>query len=142
MRRPIVRSAIAVLGLATAAAIAVGEARNVRGIKSSAAPAEANAIACRAMESHASEEPSAPAVVFHHRDKVEGPRLGELLLKNSGATVEIQIGRDGKRQTARAFRLKSCFGRGLLLLPHGTVAAKDGETFTVMFPASANTASH
>lgn len=89
------------------------------------------------MESHSSEQPPVAAVVFHQRNRQDGPRLGELLLKNSGANVEIQIGQDGSRQTARVFRLKSCFGRGLLVLPTSATAPKDGETFTFKFPTGA-----
>lgn len=50
-----------------------------------------------------------------------------------GATVEWQAGK-AKWQTATVVRLKSCFGRGLLLVPTNSVAPKEGETFLLNFP--------
>lgn len=100
-----------------------------------AAPAAgAKTIACRVLETHASDQPPVFAVVFHQRDRQDGPKLGALLVQNSGATVEIQVGDGGLRQTGKVFRLKSCFGRGLLVLPAGATAPKDGEAFTIKFP--------
>lgn len=121
------------LGVCVCLAAAVA----VRARPQSSATADSNVVVCRAMESHSSEQPPVAAVVFHQRNRQDGPRLGELLLKNSGANVEIQIGQDGSRQTARVFRLKSCFGRGLLVLPTSATAPKDGETFTIKFPTGA-----
>jgi hypothetical protein len=104
--------------------------------QSTAPVAHANVVACRVLETHTSDQPPIITVVFHHRDREDGPVLGSLLLENSGAIVEIQIGKDGPRQTGRVFRLKSCFGRGLLLLPTGATAPKDREVFTIKFPSA------
>lgn len=103
--------------------------------QANASPSGAKTIVCRVLETHSSDDPPIITVVFHQRDRQDGPALGSLLLENSGATVEIQIGKDGQRQTGRVFRLKSCFGRGLLLLPPGSTAPKDGVVFTIKFPS-------
>jgi len=125
-----IRFAVALAFLAAAAAITAHS-------QSSAPTADANVVVCRVLEAHASDQPAVIALVFHQRDRQDGPRLGDLIQQNSGAQVEIQIGDASARQTARVFRLKSCFGRGLLLLPADATAPKDGQTFTVKFPAAA-----
>ena len=76
--------------------------------------AEEATVACRAMEVFVSERVGATAVIFHQRDKADGPRLGELLLAHSGEEVEFETS-DGQRHLATVERVKSCFGRGLLL---------------------------
>jgi hypothetical protein len=96
------------------------------------APAESTVV-CRVLETHAAGTPSAAAVIFHQRDKQDQQRLGGLLTQHSGAAVRIQVGPDGLSQSATVFRIKSCFGRGLLLMPAGA-APRDGETFTITFP--------
>jgi hypothetical protein len=52
----------------------------------------------------------------------------------------VQIG-DGSWQRATVVRLKSCFGRGLLILPPGEPALKDGETFLLKFASGSGGAS-
>lgn len=128
-RRFTVAAAFLVLSGSLAAAVALA-ARH----QAAASAADAKTIACRVLETHASDKPPIVAVVFHQRDRQDGPKLGALLLQNSGATVEIQVGDGGMRQTGKVFRLKSCFGRGLLVLPAGATAPKDGEAFTIKFP--------
>ena len=92
-----------------------------------------NVIACRVMEAHTSPELRLSAAIFHQQDKKEGPRLSSLLGGQSGAAVEFQT-KDGARHRARVFRLKSCFGRGLLLFPAGEAQLKERETFSLQFP--------
>ena len=72
-------------------------------------------IACRALESHTDPELRIVVIVFHQRDPAQRSELAMLLRNHSGQMVEIQSD-DGKWQGARLMRLKSCFGRGLLLL--------------------------
>src|SRR6266404_5620921 len=72
-------------------------------------------IACRVMEVFGADRASVHAIIFHRRDKADGPRLGESLLKHSGEEIEFET-TDGERHRADVFRVKSCFGRGLLLL--------------------------
>jgi hypothetical protein len=105
-----------------------------------AADAATDTVACRVLEVHTSEQPAVTVAVFHQRDKQDQPRLSALLQKNSGASVMVQIG-DGAWQRATVVRLKSCFGRGLLILPPGEPAPKDGETFLLKFASGSGGAS-
>ena len=105
-----------------------------------AADVTTGTVACRALEVHRSEQPAVTVAVFHQRDKQDQPRLSALLQRNSGASVMVQIG-DGAWQHATVVRLKSCFGRGLLILPPGEPAPKDGETFLLKFASGSDGAS-
>jgi hypothetical protein len=94
---------------------------------------EAGVIRCRALETHASSKRAVTIVLFHQEAKEEQKPLSDLLRRYSGANVEWQ-GSDGKWEPATVIRLKSCFGRGLLVIPAGTGAPKDGESFLLKFP--------
>jgi hypothetical protein len=80
------------------------------------ATTDAVKIACRALEIHTDGELKVTVVVFHQRDKAQRSQLAALLREHSGEMVEVQGG-DGAWRRARMVRLKSCFGRGLLLMP-------------------------
>ncbi|HXX43751.1 MAG TPA: hypothetical protein VEJ38_03420 [Candidatus Acidoferrales bacterium] len=98
--------------------------------------AETGVIACRVMEAHTSANPAATVIVFHQQHKEDGPRLGAVLGSHSGERMEIQAG--GAAWTAvTIFRLRSCFGRGLMVLPPGAPEMKDGATFLLRIPGSA-----
>jgi hypothetical protein len=94
-----------------------------------------NIIACRVLEAHASTHPAVIAVVFHQRDKADQARLASLLQHLAGESVELQTG-EGEWKSATVVRLKSCFGRGLLLLPADAPPLKDGATFLLRFSPS------
>ena len=72
-------------------------------------------IACRALDVHADSDLKVAVIVFHQRDPAQQAELAPLLRNDSGQMVEIQ-GDDGGWRKARMLRLKSCFGRGLLML--------------------------
>jgi len=95
---------------------------------SQAAPASAQVetIACRALEVHSDEELKVTVAVFHQRDEGQRSPLAALLREHSGAMVEVQAG-DGTWRRARMVRLKSCFGRGLLLLSTPAPFSERGE---------------
>ena len=93
-----------------------------------------NVVQCRVLESHASKQPAAGFVVFHQRNKQDQPRLSALLQKYSGKVVDLQVN-DGSWQSATVVRLKSCFGRGLLVFPPDAPMLEDGGTFLLRFPA-------
>ena len=76
---------------------------------------DAGTIACRALEAHTDDELKVTVVVFHQRNEAQRSQLAALLREHSGAMVEVQAG-DGAWRRARLVRLKSCFGRGLLML--------------------------
>ncbi|HKV05128.1 MAG TPA: hypothetical protein VJO53_08495 [Candidatus Acidoferrales bacterium] len=96
---------------------------------------EAGVIICRVLELHRSAHPAVVAVVFHQQNRADQARLAAMLKQHSGASAEIQAG-DGAWTQATVVRLKSCFGRGLLLLPAEAPSLKDGGAFRLKFPPS------
>lgn len=90
-------------------------------------------IQCRVMEVFVAGRLGATAVIFHQRDKADGPRLGELLQAHSGEEVEFET-RDGQWHRATVVRLKSCFGRGLLLFAVGEAKLAAKDDFVLHFP--------
>ena len=102
-------------------------------------PVEQNprVVICKTMETHTSHEPAVSVVVFHQRDKADAERLKGLLKKAmDGGAVEIQTSDGSEWRPAAIARLKSCFGRGLLLLPVGTPPPAEGTTFLLRFPVT------
>lgn len=89
-------------------------------------------VSCRVMEAHASTDPAVITAVFHQQNKTDQERLGELLKAHSGEHAEIQIA-GGAWTRVTTFRLRSCFGRGLLILPAGAAEVKDGTVFLLRF---------
>ena len=73
------------------------------------------------------------AIVFHQRDKADGPRLGSLLLAHSGEEMELET-TGGRRYRATVFRVKSCFGRGLVLVPTSKLKLGEHDEFTLRLP--------
>ena len=98
-----------------------------------AAPPDAETIACRALEAHTDNELKVTAIVFHQRDQVQRAELATLLRGHSGEWVEVQAA-DGTWRRAHMLRLKSCFGRGLLLLPAPAPISEGGD-FVLRLPA-------
>jgi hypothetical protein len=95
--------------------------------------AQNGTIACRVIEAFAAGRLGVRAVLFHQRDKADGPRLGALLLAHSGEEVEFET-RDGQPHRAVVFRVKSCFGRGLLLVAVSEVKLGEKDEFTLRLP--------
>jgi len=94
-------------------------------------------VACRVREAHTSQAPAAGLVVFSQRDKADAQRLGVLLrAAQDGGAVEFRSGEDGAWQPGSVARLKSCFGRGLLILPAGVTLPAAGTTFLLRFPVA------
>jgi hypothetical protein len=90
-------------------------------------------IICSVMESFEEQKLGTRAIVFHQRDKVDGPRLGDLLLKHSGEEMELEA-RDGRRYRATIYRVKSCFGRGLAIIPTNRLKLSETDEFTLRLP--------
>ncbi len=89
-------------------------------------------IKCQTIEVFVAEWPGASVVVFHQRDKADGPKLGELLKKYSGQEIEFETA-DGKTHRATVERLKSCFGRGLLVFASDEANLGMKEDFVLHF---------
>ncbi len=111
-----------VLGLAVA----------VLGASKSQSPA-GETVACRVLEASTTERYGVTLIVFHHRDQNDSGRLGLLLRKYSGGSVEFQTP-DGAWHPASVFRLKSCFGRGLLICQNTGEGPAEGGEFVLRFP--------
>jgi len=92
-------------------------------------PAPAStAIPCRVLESHTSQRDHITVVVFHQRDAGDRARLGEVIRQRDGAAVAFKM-TDPNPHSAMLFRLKSCFGRGLLLFPAASARLAAGDEF-------------
>lgn len=122
--------AASLLLLLASAAVAQNANKTQAPAPTSAAPP---AITCSVMEAFNSHSSGATAVIFHQRDKADGPVLGELLLAHSGEEAEFETA-DGKRHRATVFRVKSCFGRGLLLFPSSEAKLAEHDDFVLRFP--------
>lgn len=89
-----------------------------------------DAVACRVLEAHTSQQLGLTVVVFHHREEGERARLTAFLRERSGASVRFETA-DGKWHDATVLRLKSCFGRGLLLFSAGTAQLAEKDDFVL-----------
>jgi hypothetical protein len=93
-------------------------------------------VQCRVLEAHASAAPAALVVIFHQDAKKDQPRLAALVKANSGSDADVQVG-SAPWTKARIFRLRTCFGRGMMILAPGEAALKDGDTFRIRFSNAA-----
>lgn len=101
---------------------------------SGAPPAPEEALSCRVLEVHTSEQPAVTIVIFHQREKKDSERLGALLREYAQTPVEFQTA-DGAWHNATLMRLKTCFGRGLLLFPAGSARLAEKDVFVLKFPS-------
>jgi len=94
-------------------------------------------VACRAMEVHTDATNHMTVVVFHQADEASVEAFRTLLHTHSGEAVEVNVDA-GASGTWRGtvFRLKSCFGRGLLLFPASAPPLKEGTKFQLRLAAS------
>jgi len=91
-------------------------------------------VTCRALEVQTDGAKRTTLVVFHHAADADRPALAQFLREHSGADVEIvQAGSQAAAVPGTVFRLKSCFGRGLLLLPP-SAGLKEGAVFFLRLP--------
>jgi hypothetical protein len=94
---------------------------------------EVESIACRAMEAEVSARFGVRVVIFHYRDAADRNRLGQLLRKYDGTTVRFET-QGGSWRPATVLRLKTCFGRGLLIFAASEQALAQGDDFLIEFP--------
>jgi hypothetical protein len=93
-------------------------------------------IACKAMEVAASARYGVRLVIFHYRDAQEREHLGQLLREYDGANIEFQTG-NKPWSAATVLRLKTCFGRGLLVYGSSEAVVAKGGDFLLRFPSPA-----
>jgi hypothetical protein len=86
------------------------------------------AIACRVLEIH--ETANSVLVIFHQRDVQDRDALGKFLQAHTDGAAQFQS-MDGAWHDATVFRIKSCFGRGLLVFPAGAAKINDKDTFAL-----------
>jgi len=90
-------------------------------------------LACRALEVHSDSQLKVAVIVFHQADESQRAELAQLLRDHSGETVEIQGTEAGGWQRAQMVRMKSCFGRGLLMMT-APAPVSDGSHFLLRIP--------
>lgn len=122
------RGAVFFAAIAVSARVTASEAA-----KAPQTNAESRMIPCRVLEAHSSAERGVTIVVFHQSAKGDQAGLSDLLKQSDGAGIEWKGG-DEKWHPATVMRLKSCFGRGLLLVPAASGAPKEGEIVFLKFP--------
>jgi hypothetical protein len=118
----------AVILLINLLALSTGAPAQVHGRNSDTGP-----ITCSVMEVFDEGKLDVRAVVFHQRDKADAPRLGSFLLAHSGQEMELQS-TGGRQYRAAVFRVKSAFGRGLVLLPVSKFKLGERDEFNLRLP--------
>lgn len=91
------------------------------------------AVACRVLEAKTVERLNVAVVVFHQAQKSDGERLGQLLRRYDGASVEFETS-DSRPHAATVLRLGTCFGRGLLVFPAAEARLAKQDQFWLRFP--------
>jgi hypothetical protein len=125
------RLSIPVSLLAVTTAIGPASAQPAPGPAVSSTPS----VACRALEVHTDTALGVTLVVFHQRDDDDRGRVGALLREHDGAAVEFRTS-DGATHPATVMRLKSCFGRGLLLYRAGAARLAEKDDFLLREPTA------
>jgi hypothetical protein len=100
---------------------------------SSAADEATTAIACRVLETHTSQQPAVTLVLFHQAEAKDRDALAAMLREYSESSAEFQTS-DGRWHSATVVRLKSCFGRGVLIFPAGPTVLPEKSVFALRFP--------
>ena len=99
-----------------------------------ARPQEAT-IRCRVMEAMSSTQFHVRLVIFHYGDAVDRSRLGALLKQYNGGVVQFRSG-DRDWHAATVLRLRTCFGRGLLVFAASEAQLAEKQDFQLRFPES------
>jgi hypothetical protein len=93
---------------------------------------QSGVVDCKVLETHTGSAPAVVVVIFHQDKKQDQPRLAELLKQKSGSNADVEMG-SGPWMKVNVFRLRTAFGRGMLLLPASASALKEGDTFRIRF---------
>jgi hypothetical protein len=129
----VLKRPFAAIALATVLVTPISDASLGAQVQATLTKAGNGPVVCSVMEAFEEGRLGVRAIVFHQRDKADGPRLGSLLLAHSGEEMELET-TGGRRYRATVFRVKSCFGRGLVLLPAGKLRLGEGDEFTLRLP--------
>ncbi len=101
----------------------------VHGTQAQKAPTQ-ETISCRVMESKTSSTLDVELVLFHQAESASRDQLGAFLENHDGTSIEFEAA-GGEWQPATVFRLKSCFGRGLLAFHATRARLAPGQTFLI-----------
>jgi hypothetical protein len=84
-------------------------------------------IPCRVLETMLSRTLQIRLAIFHYRDTADRERLGKILREDDGDQIQFQSS-DGTWHSATMFRVRTCFGRGVLVFraSEARLAAKQG----------------
>ena len=88
------------------------------------------AITCSVLEAHTNTDLGVSVALFHQLNKNDAARLGAFLREHSDASVEFQTA-DGVWHKAWVARLKTSFGRGLLLFATDSAQLKEKDSFVL-----------
>jgi len=92
-------------------------------------------INCRVLEAMSSRQFKIRFVVFRYQSPSDRARLGSLLRKYDGTAVRFES-RDSQWHVATLLRMRSCFGRGLLVFPISEAQLAEKDEFLLRFPTS------
>jgi len=123
----------ATIALTTVLIISLCDASPCGQVQAPGAKAGNRPIICSVMETFEEGKLGVRAIIVHQRNKADGPRLGSLLVAHSGDEVELEMS-GGQRYRATVFRVRSCFGRGLVLVPTSTLKIGEHDEFTLRLP--------
>ena len=127
------KKSFAIIALATVLVIPIPNASPGAQAQATMTKAGNGPIVCSVMEAFEEGRLGVRAIIFHQRDKEDGPRLGSLLLTHSGEEMELEAA-GGRRLRATVFRVKSCFGRGLVMVPTAKLKLGEQDEFTLRLP--------
>ncbi len=124
---------LATIALTTFLVIPVSNTAHGAQVQGAGTKAPNSPVVCSVMEAFEEGKLGVLAIIFHQRDKADGSRLGSLLLAHSGKEMELET-TGGRRYRATVFRVKSAFGRGLVLVPTSEIKLGKHDEFTLRLP--------
>jgi len=92
-------------------------------------PSQSVTLRVAVLETFAMNE-KASAVLVNHADPAERDRLARWLQAHPRSAVHIR-NKAGQETEATVFRVRMCFGRGLIL-PDKPIAVREGEVLTII----------
>jgi hypothetical protein len=128
-----IRRPFALIALVMVLVISISRASRGAQVGASGIDAGNGPIICSVMEAFEEGRLGVRAIIFHQRNKADGPRLGALLLAHSGEEMELET-MAGQHYRATVFRIKSAFGRGLVLVPTSRLKLGAHDEFTLRLP--------
>ena len=129
----VVKGFIAIIALTAVLLIPLHNLSSGGSAQAPVTKADNEPVVCSVMEVFEDGKLGVRAVIFHQRDKADGPRLGALLLAHAGEEMELQAP-GGPRYRATVFRVKSAFGRGLVMTPVGRFKLAAQDQFSLRLP--------